>query len=217
MVFDLHLSGQSGPAAADRLLALCQGLSLGQHGALEAVLGLMATGGELHEGVVEAAAGRLQAATDAATQRTCVSLLAAIVPAMPGAVAAHLALVLHAARGGDAPTQQMACVCVRHVAKGGAVDFKERAGHATAQLVQGSLVAMVMDTPCPLEGWHAVAKEAIAALYALLPDPEPAAATLLDAVWRAGGDDGEGVDERALARACTVLGEVALQQLVCVY
>lgn len=192
---------------------------MGQHGALEAVLGLMAAGGELHEDVVHAAAGRLQAEADVAHQRSCVSLLTALAPTMPAAVAAHLSLLLHVARQGDAAIQQMACVCVRHVATGvkrGDVDLS----NAQSTRVHAGLMAMVMGTPSPAEGWHAVAKEAIGALYQLLPDPEAVGATVLDAAWRAVQTDAEAasaegcVEEQVLARACTVLGEVALQQLV---
>ena len=243
----LFLAGAESPvAAAEGLARVAAASALGELAALEEVLKLLVSDGRVPAdgAVIKAlwaqAGDRASHEASRAAALTVLSMCAARTPEIVGgarlviaaaaldgacqtrktsnpALARAAAAVLARARpGGNAGTPESLGVCAP------ACPADHPAFAALARVLSPT-------SPLPGRGWYPCAEQAIAALYALHPDPEGVAADVVRsfaaAAFPVGAEGGEnqpkgadacysGIDAAHLARFLFVLGEVGLRHLV---
>ena len=189
--------------------------------------------------------GDVEPEADAPMRAAALTVLAMAAAQHPESVAPHIdrvAAVLDAAAGGasrrgdekkksqsrPAPTLARAAACLLSRARpGGNAGTPTSAGVATPALALDSPAFVALsrvlspDAVLPGRSWYPAAEQSLAALYALHPDPEGAAADILRSFASAafgGSTAAEGglarVHAGRLSRFLFVLGEVGLRQLV---
>ena len=245
----LFLAGAESPvAAAEGLARVAAASALGELAALEEVLKLLVSDGRVPAdgAVIKAlwaqAGDRATHEASRAAALTVLSMFAARTPEIIGgarlvAVAAALDGACQTRKTSNPALARAAAAVLARARPGGNAGTPESLGVCAPALPPDhpafAALARVLSpsSPLPGRGWYPCAEQAIAALYALHPDPEGVAADVVRSfavaafpanggAGGAEGNEGKGdavasrIDAAHLARFLFVLGEVGLRHLV---
>ena len=234
----LFLGGAESPMAAAKGLAHTASASaLGELAAMEEILKLLVADNRVPpEGAVMTAlwaqAGdKTDSEASRAAALTVLSMCAAKVPEIVGprfgAVAAALDGACQTRKSSNPALARAAAAVLARARPGGNAGTSDSLGVCTPALpaahpVFAALAKVLTPTSClPGRGWYPCAEQSIAALYALHPDPEGAAADIVRSFAAAAFPtpaESEGgasnVNAAFLSRFLFVLGEVGLRHLV---
>ena len=239
----LFLAGAESPvAAAEGLARVAAASALGELAALEEVLKLLVSDGRVPAdgAVIKAlwaqAGDKASHEASRAAALTVLSMCASKTPEIIGGarlvtVAAALDGACQTRKTSNPALARAAAAVLARARPGGNAGTPESLGVCAPALPPdhpafAALARVLTPTsPLPGRGWYPCAEQAIAALYALHPDPEGVAADIVRSFASAafpanGGNEGEGdavasgIVAAHLARFLFVLGEVGLRHLV---